>query len=228
MRRDDAPPIWLDTLRASLQDPGKPHTFTALERRPAAVLILLGEGSAEDSAAASQNSGHDDAGPQLLFIERAAGLRSHPGQIAFPGGGYEPGDRDLADTALRESVEETGLDRDGVQILGELATIEVPISGYQVTPVLGWWRRPSSVAVVDPGEVAAVLQIPISRLADPDNRYTMTHPNGRYGPGFFIGELLIWGLTAHMLDGVLTRGGWQQPWDRRRTKEIPDRYLGRG
>ncbi|SDS53682.1 NUDIX hydrolase [Microlunatus soli] len=222
MSPDDGVPAWLDTLRNSLDDPGTPHTFTEEERRPAAVLILLGEDTLP-----GPDGGAPVGGPDLLFIERAAGLRSHPGQVAFPGGGYEPGDHDLADTALRESVEETGLDRDGVQVLGELATIEVPISGYQVTPVLGWWRRPSPIGVVDPGEVAAVLRIPIARLADPENRFTMTHPSGRYGPGFFIGELLIWGLTAYMVDGVLTRGGWQQPWDRRRTKNIPDRYLGR-
>ena len=205
-------PGWLDQLRATLDDPGEPYRQTELERRPAAVLILFGDGP---------------NGPDLLFIERAAGLRSHPGQVAFPGGGSEDVDHNLADTALREAVEETGLDSYGVTILGDLATVEVPISGYRVTPVLGWWSAPSPVGVVDPGEVASVRRVPIAELTDPANRYLITDRGRRFGPGFLIGDFLIWGLTAHMLDGVLTRGGWQRPWDANRTFDIPDRYLGR-
>jgi 8-oxo-dGTP pyrophosphatase MutT (NUDIX family) len=205
-------PGWLDQLRSTMDDPGEPYRPTELKRRPAAVLILFGEGA---------------DGPDLLFIERAAGLRSHPGQVAFPGGGHEDGDRNLADTALREAAEETGLDPNGVTILGDLATVEVPISGYRVTPVLGWWSRPSSVGVVDPGEVASVRRLSIAELTDPANRYLITHPGRRFGPGFLVGDFLIWGLTAHMLNGVLTRGGWQRPWDEDRTFDIPDRYLGR-
>ncbi|WP_168207358.1 NUDIX hydrolase [Microlunatus elymi] len=212
MRTDDELPAWLNTLRDTLSDPGTPYRFTQQERRPAAVLILFGEGA---------------DGPDLLFIERSSLLRSHPGQMAFPGGGFEPDDHDLAATALREAHEETGLDPDGVDVFGELATIEVPISGYRVTPELGWWRRPSPVTAADPGEVASVHRIPIAELTEPANRFAMTHPSGRIGPGFLIGDLLIWGLTAHMVNGVLSRGGWQRPWDRHRTMAVPQRYLGR-
>lgn len=212
MIEDGQLPEWLDPLRSSLTDPGTPYEFTDQERRPAAVLILFGE---------------SPEGPDLLFIERSAALRSHPGQVAFPGGGFEPDDHDLAATALREAQEETGLDPAGVQMFGELATIEVPVSGYRVTPELAWWRRPSPVTAADPGEVASVHRIPIATLTDPAHRYAMTHPGGRIGPGFLIDELLIWGLTAHMLNGVLSRGGWQRPWDRSRTMAVPQRYLGR-
>ena len=65
--------------------------------RPAAVLILIGDGP---------------DGPEIMFVERAAGMRTHAGQIAFPGGAAEDGDHDLADTALREAAEETGVDRE--------------------------------------------------------------------------------------------------------------------
>jgi hypothetical protein len=75
--------------------------------------------------------------------------------------------------------------------------------------------------------VASVRRISLATLTDPDNRYVMLHPSGRVGPGFLIGDLLIWGVTAHILNGVLTRGGWQRPWNRNRTMEVPERYLGR-
>jgi hypothetical protein len=105
--------------------------------------------------------------------------------------------------------------------------VEVPVSGFRVTPVLGWWRRPSPVAVVDPGEVASVRRIGLTTLTEPENRFVMLHPSGRVGPGFLIGDLLIWGVTAHLLNGVLTMGGWQRPWNCHRTMEVPERYLGR-
>ena len=71
----------------------------AVGARPAAVLILIGTGP---------------DGPEILFVERATTLRMHAGQIAFPGGAQDPTDADLADTALREAYEETGVDRAGV------------------------------------------------------------------------------------------------------------------
>lgn len=205
-------PPWLLPLQASLSGPERTLSVDQSTGRPAGVLVLFGE---------------ERGGPDLLFIERASSLRSHPGQVAFPGGGLEDRDADLVAAALREAEEETGLDPAGVEVFGELAPLGVEVSGFHVTPVLGWWRESSPVTVVDPGEVAAVQRVPIADLTAPANRYTMVHPSGRRGPGFVIGDLLIWGFTAHVLNGVLTRGGWQRPWDRRRTMAVPSRYLGR-
>lgn len=211
-------PDWLEQLRSSLRSTGEDPVWagrlgipTGTPARAASVLILFDE---------------DQHGPSLLFIERAATLRSHPGQVAFPGGGADPGDIDSVATALREAKEEIGLEPSGVDILGELPTITVPVSGFRVTPVLGWWRTHSEIGVRDPAEVAAVRQIPIADLADPDNRYAVQHPRGPGGPGFQIDDLLIWGMTAYLVDNVLSRTGWHRPWNRRRSVPVPSRFLG--
>jgi 8-oxo-dGTP pyrophosphatase MutT (NUDIX family) len=214
----DQLPSWLDPLRDSLDstdhDPvwaSRVKADPAAITRTAGVLILFSEKSGE---------------PDLLFIERAHTMRSHPGQIAFPGGGAEAGDVDLVATALREAEEEVGLQPSGVKIIGELPTITIPVSGFRVTPVLGWWAQPSAVGVRDAAEVAAVWEVPISQLADPANRYAMLHPRGNGGPGFLIGELMIWGMTGYLVDNVLTRGGWRLPWDDQRKMQVPPRFLG--
>lgn len=211
-------PGWLDTLVGSLSVPATEPAWMRQARasmpepsRDAGVLILFGEG---------------EHGPDLLFTERAGTLRSHPGQVSFPGGGADPEDHDSVDTALREAEEEVGLDPSSVSVVGRLPTIDVPISGFRVTPVLGWWRTPGPIGVVDPAEVAAVDRVPVDHLADPANRYAMLHPRGPGGPGFLVGELLIWGVTGYLLDTVLTRGGWHRSWQQNRTMQVPDRFLG--
>ena len=204
-------PDWLLPLRDSLSDPERTLSAAPSEGRPAGVLVLFGEAA---------------SGPDLLFIERSSSLRNHPGQVAFPGGRLEDSDADLVAAALREAEEETGLDPSGVEVFGELEPLGLSVSDFRVTPVLGWWRRPSSVGVVDAGEVAAVQRVPIAELTNADNRYLMVHPTGHRGPGFVIDGLLIWGFTAYVVDSILTRGGWQRPWDQERTMAVPSRYLG--
>ena len=152
-------------------------------------------------------------------------MRTHAGQIAFPGGAADPDDADLAATALREANEETGVDPAGIEILGQLPPAHVEVSGFDVTAVVGWWARPSPVGAVDAREVASVLVVPVARLVDPGNRARVHHPSGYTGPAFSIDGHLIWGLTAHLLDGVLDLAGWQQPWDLDRLVDIPARYL---
>jgi 8-oxo-dGTP pyrophosphatase MutT (NUDIX family) len=207
-------PGWLDPLVAALADPQRRDDVVAVRRgvgaRQSAVLILIGDGP---------------RGPQVLLVERAATLRSHPGQIAFPGGAVDPDDVDLADTALREAAEECGVDRAGVQVLGTLPAAHVAVSGFDVTGVLGWWRRPGPVAPVDAGEVASVLLVDVADLVEPAHRASVRHPSGYTGPAFEVAGHLVWGLTAHLLAGVLDLGGWSRPWDTGRRLAIPARYL---
>jgi 8-oxo-dGTP pyrophosphatase MutT (NUDIX family) len=96
------PSGWLDRLRLGLADRDRLDRIVSVRPgaggRRAAVLVLIGDGP---------------LGPEILFVERASTLRTHAGQIAFPGGAADAGDADLAETALREAAEETGVDRSG-------------------------------------------------------------------------------------------------------------------
>lgn len=174
--------------------------------RPSAVLILFGE---------------DEHGPDVLLIERAATLTSHAGQPAFPGGAVDDTDVDVVDCALREAQEETGLDRDGVHVFGQLPALYLPPSGFVVHPVLGWWREPSPVGVVDPGEVARVVRVPVAELVDPAARCSVRHPSGFVGPGFAVRDMLVWGFTAGLLSRLLDLCGWAVPWDPDVVRDLP-------
>jgi 8-oxo-dGTP pyrophosphatase MutT (NUDIX family) len=161
------------------------------------------------------------AGPDVLLIERAATLRSHAGQPAFPGGALDPEDAGPIDAALREATEEVGLDPASVEIIAQLPTAFIPVTGFTVTPVLGWWREPHAVAPVDPAEVAAVVRIPITELAEPSSRVRIRHPSGYVGPAFQVRGLLVWGFTAGLLDRLLVLGGWELPWTPGPIHELP-------
>lgn len=173
--------------------------------RASAVLALFGE---------------DERGPELLLIERAATLRSHAGQAAFPGGAQDPADAGPVEAALREAQEEVGLEPASVSVLGQLPDLFLPPSGFVVTPVLGWWHAPHEVRVVDTAEVASVHRVRLDDLVEPANRLTLTHPSGWVGPAFEVDGLLVWGFTAGVVDRLLHFGGWERPWDRTRRREL--------
>lgn len=185
--------------------------------RPAAVLILFGvlDDLPSDHASAAVSRDLD-----VLLLARATTLRSHPGQVAFPGGRLDPGDDGPIGAALREAQEETGLDPSGVDVLGALDPVPLEYSGHLVTPVLGWWRHPSAVRAVDEAESAAVFRAPVADLLDPAQRgVTVIRRGGQQwrGPGFIVDDAsgihLVWGFTALLLDGLFTRLGWTEPWD---------------
>jgi 8-oxo-dGTP pyrophosphatase MutT (NUDIX family) len=138
--------------------------------------------------------------PTVMFTQRTAHLHDHAGQISFPGGRKDPGDVDAADTALRETEEETGLPRDRVEILGSIPDYSTG-TGFLVTPVVGWIESPAAYKP-DPFEVAEVFEVPLSFLLDPRNH--------RQETALFKGRMrtyyampwqgrYIWGATAGML-----------------------------
>jgi 8-oxo-dGTP pyrophosphatase MutT (NUDIX family) len=174
--------------------------------RPAAVLMLFGAGP---------------AGPGVLLLERSHGMRSHAGQVAFPGGAQDAGDADAVAAALREAQEETGVDPAGVEVLGVLPVLWLPPSNFAVTPVLAWWRTPMAVRAVDPAETASVHTIPLAELLDPANRARVRHPSGYVGPAFLVRGLVVWGFTAGLLSRLFSLAGWERPWDESRIEDLP-------
>jgi 8-oxo-dGTP pyrophosphatase MutT (NUDIX family) len=178
--------------------------------RDSAVLVLLAD--------ADQRA---DGSPDVLVLQRAATLRNHAGQPAFPGGAAEPGDTGAADTALREAWEEVGLDRASVTVLAELPKLWIAVSDFVVTPVLAWWHAPHEVHPRDPGEVARVARLPIAELVDPRNRVRVRHPSGWVGPAFQVRGMLVWGFTAGVIAALLEMGGWARPWAQDRVVELP-------
>lgn len=180
--------------------------------RESAVLLLFGPDA--------------EGAESLLLIERSHGMRSHPGQIALPGGAADPGDADVTATALREAEEEVRLDPAGAEVLGTLPPLFLPPSGFVVTTAVGWWAEPSPVSVGDPAEVAQVIQAPLAYLTDPEIRFTVTHPSGYRGPAFTLGDdLLLWGFTAGVVTKALQLAGLDREWDTSRLEPLPERFM---
>jgi 8-oxo-dGTP pyrophosphatase MutT (NUDIX family) len=213
-------PEWLEPVRRGAQ------TITADEltrfvppedadTREGAVLMLFGEAA---------------HGPDLLLTERAHDMRSHPGQVSFPGGSIDPDDPSPRHAALREAEEETGLDPAGVDVFAELPQLWLPPSNFAVTPVLAWWREETPVRVVDPREVHAIYRVSIKELLDPQHRISVRHPSGWLGPAFLIGDdkdLILWGFTAGIIARLFDFLGWARPWDAGNTRDLPDHMLVR-
>ncbi|HET7691146.1 MAG TPA: CoA pyrophosphatase [Nocardioidaceae bacterium] len=180
--------------------------------REGAVLVLFGDGP---------------EGPDVLLTERGHAMRSQPGQVSFPGGGLDPGET-AVEGALREALEETGLDPSGVEIVAVIPRIWLPPRNFAVATVVGFWRQPSNVRVVDPVEVHAVFREPISKLLDPKRRFSVKHPLGWAGPGWMVGpdeDVLLWGFTAGILNAIFDFVGWTQPWDQDDVRGLPERHL---
>lgn len=145
-------------------------------------------------------------GLTVLLTLRAPHLFDHGGQIAFPGGRIEPGDRDVVDTALRETEEETGIARAFVTPVGRLGAY-VTGSAWRIFPVVGVLSVGFS-ATVNPDEVTEIFEVPLPFLLDAANRQLRTGTwQGRTRRFYAMayGGYTIWGATAGILVALADR-----------------------
>ena len=140
------------------------------------------------------------AGHAVFLTRRSSTLKHHPGQIAFPGGKKDSGDRDVIITALREAYEEIGIARRNVQVIGQLPKHET-VTGYEITPVIGRIIE-EFTPVAELGEVEEVFSVPLSYVLNPLNYSIRSRLwRGRSRPYYTVpyGPYYIWGATAHIL-----------------------------
>ncbi|MGE5336153.1 MAG: NUDIX hydrolase [Nitrososphaerota archaeon] len=147
--------------------------------------------------------------PGLIFTERRADLRRHAGEISFPGGRQDPGDADLAATALREAEEEIALDPGAVALSGALPLVSTFVTGYRVHPFVGTVPHPRELELrPNPAEVETVLTFSLERLRE---GYAMRRLTRRgvpiHTPTYEVEGQMIWGATARILSDLLERLG---------------------
>jgi 8-oxo-dGTP pyrophosphatase MutT (NUDIX family) len=159
--------------------------------RPAAVLVPLFEANGE---------------AHVVLTKRPDTMPSHQGEIAFPGGKFEPAvDVDLEATARREALEEVGLAPAAVEVVARLEGIATVASRFTITPFVGFLaERP--VLRPDPLEVVRVLEVPLSELlaADVYREERWETPFADLDVHFFeLDDETVWGATARILTSFL-------------------------
>jgi 8-oxo-dGTP pyrophosphatase MutT (NUDIX family) len=147
--------------------------------------------------------------PGLVFTERRADLRRHAGEISFPGGRQDPGDADLAATALREAQEEIGLDPAVVELGDSLPTTSTFVTGYRIHPFVGLIPDPLELGLEpNPAEVETVLTFSLDPLREGyEMRRLIRRGVPIHTPTYEVEGHLIWGATARILADLLERLG---------------------
>lgn len=207
-------PVWLrglvDTLRAGRgaakvkamlrprvpQTPGDDHA--------AVLIVFAGDPDATELP--------EDA--RVLITHRTPSMRSHSGQMAFPGGHIDATDTGPVAAALREAHEETGLAPERVVPLAVMGQVTTGGSNRRVRPVLAYTPDPGEVYPASELETDDVFFVPVRDLVDPANRAMLGWKRWA-GPTFWARDYLIWGFTGIVLDAVLELAGWARPWDER-------------
>ena len=181
-----------DALRGVLLDPAHATTLPVHGRIEAAVLAALYVEHGELHA---------------IFTRRRHDLRSHPGEISFPGGRRDEGEQ-LSETALREAEEEIGLDRDEVELLGALTPVPTIATNYAVYPFVGM-IEPGSTWTPSASEVDEVIELRLTDLRAARTRRRLQHRGIAFRTDVYdVGEeLVIWGATARIVGDLLARVG---------------------
>jgi 8-oxo-dGTP pyrophosphatase MutT (NUDIX family) len=171
-------------------NPGAEHGLDGLELKDAAVLVAVVD--------------HGDEA-RVIFTRRTSSLRKHSGQIAFPGGKLDGAETPEV-AALREAEEEIGLGRHFVEVIGHLPSIPV-LSGFSITPVLAVVRTGYALTL-NPGEVEAAFDVPLSFLMNPDNHTTETAMFRNFERNYYVmafEDWRIWGITAGIVRSLYER-----------------------
>jgi len=143
---------------------------------------------------------------ELLLTKRTDNVETHKGQISFPGGMVDTNDVDIVDTALRETMEEIGLRREAVDVVGLLDDLPTP-TGFIITPIVGLIETLPSLSP-NAHEVAEVLYVPLSFFADARNgRMEMREFRGKQHEVWYYetGQHTIWGATAMIIRSLLKK-----------------------
>ena len=138
---------------------------------------------------------------RLVLTRRPDDMRTHAGDVVFPGGMIDPGDEGPVGTALREAWEEVGIPPDHVEILGGLEPVTTRSAEMWIAPVVARIRRPSELRP-EPGEVAAIIEPTIAQLLD-DGAWVTRDWLGRTMWFHEFPEGILWGATALMVRGLL-------------------------
>jgi 8-oxo-dGTP pyrophosphatase MutT (NUDIX family) len=180
-----------DALRGVLLDPAEATALPVHGRTDAAVLVALYLAGGELHA---------------IFTRRRHDLRSHPGEISFPGGRRDEDEDDMRITALREAEEEIGLAREDVELLGALTPVPTVATNFAVYPYVGMIEGPGAW-VPAPSEVDEVLELRLSDLRAARTRRRLYHRGIPFRTDVYdVGEqLVIWGATARIVSDLLER-----------------------
>ena len=158
--------------------------FTINKAKPAAVLLLLYP--------------NDN---QIFFYltKRTENLKYHKGQISLPGGSKERGET-LLETALRETEEEIGVNRNGISILGNITPLFIPVTGFMMTPFIGFISKKPLIKL-DSTEVADIFSVNILDLINNDKLITYRQIKGKNLniPYFSLNNHQVWGATSMVL-----------------------------
>lgn len=187
------PAAFWERLRDALETVPADARTPPSEARVGAVLVLIEE---------------SDDGLSVVLTRRRRDLRSHPGQLSFPGGRRE-GSESLQDSALREAHEEVGLDPDSAEVVGIGRVFYLPPSRFWVAPVLARWARPHALEE-NPWEVDEILRVPLTWLLDPERWRQVPLSLEGSSWAWQLEDDLLWGATAAVLAVLLDTAvpGW--------------------
>jgi 8-oxo-dGTP pyrophosphatase MutT (NUDIX family) len=199
-----APAPWAD-LDAALRSPGLDHIRQ--------VVVGAGPGAPSPAERAGIRPSAvlaplyvDGGAVHVVLTRRADHLRSHRGEVSFPGGGHEEGDESLVHTSLREAEEEVGLDPASVDVVGELDHLTTVSSNSFIVPYVGILAGVPELTA-DPAEVAHIIEVSLDELLAPDvyHRERWDFRGAMRDMHFFTLERdTVWGATAAMLYNLLT------------------------